>query len=65
MADELDDLACTAADALVSAKRRFAAVVGHERRLEATHAELAAKSGPAASKHNSRKPGTRGLACGT
>jgi len=54
MTDELDDLARTAADALVSAmatdswaavKRRFAGLVGHERRLEATHAELAAKSG--------------------
>jgi hypothetical protein len=54
MSDEFDDLAQTAANALVSAlaagsweaaKRGFAALVGHEHQLEATHASLAAKRG--------------------
>jgi hypothetical protein len=48
---ELDELARTAADALVTAmvtdsweriKRRFAALVGHERRMDAAHEEIAA-----------------------
>src|SRR5882757_6195963 len=48
---ELDELARTAADALVTAmvtdsweriKRRFAALVGHERRMDAAHDEIAA-----------------------
>jgi choice-of-anchor C domain-containing protein len=53
--DNFEDLAQTAAGVLVSAiatdsweavKRRFAAVVGHERQLDATRAELAASHGP-------------------
>jgi hypothetical protein len=55
MTGDLDDLARTAADALVSVmvtdsweavKRRFAALVGHERRMDVTHTELTAVSGP-------------------
>ncbi len=55
MSDDFDNLARTAADTLVSAittdsweavKRRFAAVVGHERQIDATRSELAARSGP-------------------
>lgn len=55
MSGELDELAQAAADALVSAlvtdsweavKRRFAAVVGHERRMDATRADLVAVNGP-------------------
>ncbi len=51
---DLDDRARAAADALVSAmltdswaaaKPRFAALVGHERRMDTAHAELAAASG--------------------
>ena len=54
MSDDLDDLARMAADALVSAmatdsweavKRRFAALVGHERRMDAARTELAARNG--------------------
>ncbi|HEX6527654.1 MAG TPA: hypothetical protein VF070_47705 [Streptosporangiaceae bacterium] len=54
MSGELDELARVAADALVSAlvtdsweavKRRFAAAVGQERRMDATRAELAAANG--------------------
>jgi hypothetical protein len=54
MSSDLDDLARAAADALVSAmvtdswetvKRRFAALAGHERRLDAARDELAATSG--------------------
>jgi hypothetical protein len=55
MSEDLDDLARVAADALVSAmvtdsweavRRRFAALVGHQQRMDAAHAELAATSGP-------------------
>jgi hypothetical protein len=55
MSDDFDELARTAADALVSAmatdsweavKRRFAALAVHERRMDATRTALAAKSGP-------------------
>jgi outer membrane protein assembly factor BamB len=51
----LDDLAWAAADALVSVmmtdswetvKHRFAVVVGHERRMDASRAEIVATSGP-------------------
>jgi hypothetical protein len=51
MTEELDELARTAADALVSAlvtdswqtvKRRFAAVIGHEQRMDRTRSELVA-----------------------
>lgn len=54
MSEDLDDLACAGADALVSAmmtdswsmvKRRFAALVGHERRMDVAQAALAATSG--------------------
>jgi hypothetical protein len=50
---ELDELARVAADALVTSmvtdswdriKRRFAALVGHERRMDAAHDEIAASS---------------------
>jgi hypothetical protein len=55
MSDDFDNLARVASDALVSAiatdsweaaKRRFVAVIGHERQIDATRAELAARSGP-------------------
>jgi hypothetical protein len=55
MSGDLDDLARAAADALVSAmvtdsweavKRRFAALVGYERQMDAARAEIAATSGP-------------------
>lgn len=55
MSEDLDDLARTASDALVSAmvtdsweaaERRFAELVGHKRRMDATRAALAAQSGP-------------------
>jgi hypothetical protein len=54
MSDDLGDLARSAADALVAAmatdsweavKRRFAAVFGHERQIDATRADLAVKRG--------------------
>lgn len=54
MSGELDELARAAADTLVAAmvtdswdriKRRFAALVGHERRMDAAHDEIAASSG--------------------
>jgi hypothetical protein len=55
MGSEFENLAQTAANVLVSAiatdsweavKRAFAAVVGHERQLDATRAELATRRGP-------------------
>lgn len=54
MSDEFKQLAQVAADALVSAmatdsweavRHRFAALIGHDRQLESTRADLAAKSG--------------------
>src|ERR1017187_2017907 len=55
MSDDFDNLARTAADTLASAittdslvavNRRSAAGVGHERQIDATRSELAARSGP-------------------